>query len=167
MIPGDDYESLDPAARAALEQEADDAQVLASLVECRLLSEYQAGRVRAGRTHGLVLGNYRVLDRIGAGGMGVVYRGEHARLRQPVAIKALRGGPEQNARTLARFFQEARAVARLRHPNIVAAIDAGEEPGYGPDSPPVPYFVMELVPGKDLDRLVASGPLSVPFACHL
>src|SRR5205823_7161473 len=113
----------------------------------RLLTGYQTARVKAGRLYGLLLGNYRVLERIGAGGMGVVYRGEHRQLRTPVAVKALHPTPDQSARTLARFFQEARAVGRLKHPNIVAAVDAGEEPASGPDNPAIPYFVMEFLPG--------------------
>ena len=123
--------------------------------------------MRAGRLHGLVLGNYRLLDRIGVGGMGVVYRAEHRQLRTPVAVKALPPTPDQNPRTLARFFLEARAVGRLKHPNIVAAIDAGEEPARGPDQPAIPYFVMELVPGTDLERAAAAAPLPVGLACHI
>ena len=166
VVALEEYEALPPADRAALDQPADDATTVARLVALKLLTDYQAGRVGTGHAHGLVLGNYRVLDRIGAGGMGVVYRGEHRRLRRPVAIKALHPGPEHDPRTLARFYQEARAVAGLRHPNVVAAVDAGEEPA-GVGGPPVPYFVMELVAGTDLDRLVARGPLAVPVACHV
>src|SRR5262249_29745286 len=65
------------------------------------------------------------------------------------------------------FFQEARAVGKLKHPNIVAAVDAGEEPSSGPDNPAIPYFVMELVAGTDLERAAADAPLPVGFACHL
>ena len=101
------------------------------------------------------------------GGMGVVYRGEHRQLRTPVAIKAIHPTPDQNPRTLARFFVEARAVGQLKHPNIVAAIDAGEEPSRGPDCPAIPYFVMELIPGTDLERIAAKSPLPIGFACHV
>src|SRR5262249_36866320 len=52
-------------------------------------------------------------------------------------------------------------------PNIVSAIDAGEEPGRGPDCPAIPYFVMELIPGVDLERAVTTAPLSIGFACHI
>lgn len=167
VIADDDFEALAAVDRAALEQPQDDAALLTRLISLRLLTDYQASRIRTGRLHGLVLGNYRVLDRLGTGGMGIVYRGEHRRLRQSVAIKVLQLGPEYNPRTLARFFQEVRSVAQLRHPNIVAAIDAGEEPCSAVESPAVPYFVMELVPGADLERLVAQAALDVPFACHV
>jgi response regulator RpfG family c-di-GMP phosphodiesterase/serine/threonine protein kinase len=163
----DEIEGLAPASRQAIERERDDFRLLDALVANQLLTEYQAVRLKTGRLHGLVLGNYRVLDRIGAGGMGVVYRGEHRQLRTPVAIKALHPTPEQNARTLARFFQEARAVSHLKHRNIVAAMDAGEEPSAGPDSPAIPYFVMELVPGVDLEQAASSTPLPIGFACHI
>src|SRR5262245_18222232 len=99
--------------------------------------------------------------------MGVVYRGEHRQLRTPVAIKALHPAPEHSPRTLARFFQEARAVGQLMHPNIVSAIDAGEEPSTGPDCPAIPYFVMELVPGTDLEAAGIAGPMEIGRACHI
>jgi response regulator RpfG family c-di-GMP phosphodiesterase len=167
VVAPEDLDSLGPREHQAVSREPDDARLIEALVAARLLTEHQACRLKAGRMHGLVLGNYRVLDRIGTGGMGVVYRGEHRQLRTPVAIKALHPAPEQSPRTLARFFQEARAVGRLKHPNIVAAIDAGEEPAAGPENPAVPYFVMELVPGTDLELAAAAGPLPVGFACHV
>ncbi len=165
VVPVEDYDAL--ADRSAVDRAPDDDALLAALLAAGLLTEFQAERLRAGRLHGLVLGNYRLLDRIGVGGMGVVYRAEHRSLRTPVAVKALPPTPDQNPRTLARFFLEARAVGRLQHPNIVAAIDAGEEPARGPDYPAVPYFVMELIPGTDLERAAARAPLPVGFACHV
>jgi response regulator RpfG family c-di-GMP phosphodiesterase len=167
VIPAEDFDALPVADRQAIDREPDDGRLLEVLQEAKLLTEYQATRIRGGRLHGVVLGNYRVLDRIGAGGMGVVYRGEHRQLRTPVAIKALHPSPDQSPRAPARFFQEARAVGGLKHPNIVAAIDAGEEPAAGPDQPAIPYFVMELIAGMDLEIAVAAGPLSLGFACHI
>ncbi len=167
LILEEDNPVLMSEVRLALARAADDAAQVDCLVKAHLLTEYQAVRVQAGRLHGLVLGNYRLLDRIGNGGMGIVYRGEHRQLRSPVAIKALHPSPDQNARTLARFFQEARAVSRLKHPHIVAALDAGEEAAPGPDQPAIPYFVMELVPGEDLERLATEKPLSIGLACQI
>jgi response regulator RpfG family c-di-GMP phosphodiesterase len=167
VIQSEDFDALPEPVRASLCRETADDALVAALSAARLLTDYQTTRLKVGRLHGLVLGNYRVLERIGTGGMGVVYRGEHRQLRTPVAIKALHPSPEHNSRMLARFFQEARAVGQLKHPNIVAAIDAGQEPASGPDSPAIPYFVMELVPGMDLERAAVEGRLSIGFACHL
>jgi response regulator RpfG family c-di-GMP phosphodiesterase len=166
VVSDEDYDALAAADRAAVDRASGD-DLLAVLVARQLLTDFQAERAAAGRVHGLVLGNYRLLERIGTGGMGVVYRAAHRQLRTPVAIKALQPAPELNARTLARFFIEARALGQLKHPNIVTAIDAGEEPARGPDQPAIPYFVMELVPGADLERTAAAAPLPVGFACHL
>ena len=166
IVAADDLDALPADDRLALDREPDGDTALDRLAALGLVTAYQAERVRAGRTHGLVLGNYRVLDRIGSGGMGTVFKAEHRRLRQTVAVKALHPGPDPGSRALARFFREARAVARLRHPNIVAVTDAGEEPARPPDAPAVPYFVMEYVPGADLERLVSPG-VGVAFACHV
>lgn len=167
VVPAEEFEALPAEQQHALENEQDEAKLLDRLIAARLMTSYQANRIKTGRIHGLLLGNYRVLDRIGAGGMGVVYRGEHRQLRTLVAIKALHPSPDQSARTLARFFQEARAVGQLKHPNIVSAIDAGEEPARGPDQPAIPYFVMELVEGTDLEQSAAHAPLAVDLACQL
>ena len=165
VVPVEDYDAI--TDRSALDNASTEEELLGVLAAAHLLTEFQLERIRAGRLHGLVLGNYRLLDRIGVGGMGVVYRAEHRSLRTPVAVKALPPTPDQNPRTLARFFLEARAVGRLKHPNIAAAIDAGEEPAHGPDCPAIPYFVMELIPGIDLERAVALAPLPIGFACHI
>ncbi len=167
VLAADDFDALPAADRDALFTTAEDG-FLDELVTHKLLTEFQAERIRAGRLHGLVLGNYRLRDRIGTGGMGVVYRAEHRQLHTAVAVKALHPTPDQNPGTLARFLVEARAVGRLKHPNIVAAIDAGEEPSRGPDSPAIPYFVMELIPGTNLERAAAAAEaLPVGFACTL
>jgi response regulator RpfG family c-di-GMP phosphodiesterase len=166
VVSAEDYDALASAERTAVER-APDGALAAELVAAELLTEFQAERVRAGRVHGLILGNYRLLDRIGVGGMGVVYRAEHKQLRTPAAVKALHPAPDLNPRTLARFFLEARAIGQLKHPNIVTAIDAGEEPAGGPDQPAIPYFVMELIQGTDLERAAAAAPLPVGFACHI
>src|SRR5260370_19143316 len=96
---------------------------------------------------GTYLGPYRVLDRIGEGGMGTVYRAHQPALERYVAVKVL---PEFFAEEEAyreRFQLEAQAVAGLRHPNILSAFDFGEKAG-------IPYLVMELVEAGSLaDRL--------------
>ena len=104
VVRSDGYDSLNEPERQKLEWETDDVRCLETLVGRRVLTEYQAARIKSGRLHGLVLGNYRVLERIGAGGMGVVFRGEHRQLCTPVAIKALHPTPEQNAHMLAQLL---------------------------------------------------------------
>jgi len=95
------------------------------------------GGAPAGRTAGA----YELLERIGSGGMGVVYRAWHPVLRREVAVKLLRGGGAD------RLAREAEAVARLNHPNIVQLFEVGEQDGQ-------PFLALEYVPGPNLrDRL--------------
>lgn len=141
--------------------------LLRQLHELNLLTAYQADRIRTGSARGLVLGNYRVLDRIGAGGLGLVFEAEHMLMRRRVAIKVLAVSPEQPADLIARFVREMRAVALLDHPNIVAAIDAGVCPGGDRREPDLYYFVMEHLAGKDLESSIRTKPLAVSEACGL
>jgi len=167
LVPAEDWNDLAAPRRAALERCADPLPLLELLATEGLLTRYQASRVSSGKTFGLVLGNYRVLDRIGAGAMGVVYKAEHLRMRQSVAIKVLSLGMDHDPQLLARFYAEMRAVARLRHPNIVAALDAGETYGKA-NEPTLHYFVMEYVQGQDLEAYVkANGPLAAARACQI
>lgn len=103
-------------------------------------------------TSGTKLGPYEIVSSLGAGGMGEVYRARDARLERDVAIKVL---PEHLARdreALARFEREAKAVAALNHPNILAIHDVGDDDG-------VSYVVMELLEGETLrSRLSRSAP---------
>jgi response regulator RpfG family c-di-GMP phosphodiesterase len=150
----EDWEQLRATAREEIATAADAATLLARLVEHGLLTAYQARRIETGSTFGLALGNYRILDRLGAGGMGVVFRAEHTRMRRQVAIKVLPLSPEQDQRILRRFLTEIRAIAQLQHPNIVGAIDAGEAHNGDQNNPVLHFFVMEYVPGQDLEELV-------------
>jgi eukaryotic-like serine/threonine-protein kinase len=94
------------------------------------------------------LGQYTLGEKLGEGGMGVVYRASHAMLRRPTAIKLLSDGKEAN---LARFEQEVHLLAGLSHPNIVTVHD------YGRTADGSFYFAMELLEGMDLEKLVAAG----------
>jgi serine/threonine protein kinase len=108
-----------------------------------------------------VLGEYELLERLGAGGMGDVYRARHRRLNKFVALKLLPARLKDSADSVARFLREMKAVGGLDHPNLVEAHDAGEEGG-------VVYLALKLVEGEDLDRLVRRrGPLPVAEACDL
>jgi len=168
IILPEQWTLLPTAEQAELKRSADTQGLLAGLVKRKLLTEYQASRITAGKIFGLILGNYRVLDRLGAGGMSIIYRAEHVELRRQVAIKTLNQPLGEDPTPLQRFFAEMRVVAQLQHPNIVAAIDSGKVPGPDPDAPDLRYFVMEYVPGQDLEACIkAQGPLSVIKACDL
>src|SRR5580704_17940214 len=103
---------------------------------------------------GTRFGNYEILQRLGAGGMGEVYRAKDTRLDREVAIKtlSLEGGSQSDA--LSRFEQEARSASALNHPNIVTIYELGQENG-------TRYIAMELVEGDTVRALLASGP--IPF----
>ena len=164
----DEWDALPLQFQESMLLSSDRSGMLNQLVDCGLLTEYQAGRIAAGTTFGLVLGNYRILDRIGAGGMAVVFRAQHLDLRHTVAIKVLPSSPGQDVRLEHRFFAEMRTIARLRHPNIVAATDAGRLNNPDPNGTSFRYLVMEFIPGKDLEEYVlSSGPLPVGRACSL
>jgi response regulator RpfG family c-di-GMP phosphodiesterase/serine/threonine protein kinase len=136
-----------------------------ALVHAGLLTTYQLERVLAGDPHGLVLGNYRVLEELGRGGMGTVYRAEHRLLKRRVAIKVVPLDEQASPIIRYRFQAEMRVLAELSHPHVVLALDAGELAGSGP-APPLVYLVMELVEGGDLEQLVArQGPCNVVQAC--
>lgn len=108
---------------------------------------------------GSQLGPYKLVDKLGEGGMGAVYKARHVKLGKFVAMKILPQHVMSRADALARFEREMLAVGSLHHPNIVQAHDAGEFGG-------VHYLSMEYVEGQDLQELVkAKGPLSVVNAC--
>ena len=109
LILTEDWEALHPDVRAEVQLAKHPQVLLTLLVQHGLLTEYQAGRIGEGATFGLLLGNYRVLDRLGSGGMGAVYRAEHVHLRRQVAIKVLHPSYDHGS-LLERFYSEVRAV---------------------------------------------------------
>ena len=113
----------------------------------------------AGRAHmtGQVIGHYRVLEKIGSGAMGEVFRARDERLGRDVALKLIRPASNDNPDHLRRFELEARAAAALNHPNIVAIYDVGFNDG-------TPYIVCELLEGSTLRKRLAEGALPVPVA---
>jgi response regulator RpfG family c-di-GMP phosphodiesterase len=168
LVLAEDLEALPEEVQDELLRCEDTELLLGKLIKHGLLTDYQAARIDAGTTFGLVLGNYRVLDRLGAGGMGVVFRAEHVRMRRQVAVKVLPQRGEQDQRLLRRFLTEIRAIAQLQHPNIVAAFDAGQAADPDADGPVLHFFVMEYVPGTDLQEYVGSeGRLPPAKACDL
>ena len=138
-----------------------DAEELArQLVKADHLTPFQAQHVLQGKVKALFLGNYTILDKIGAGGMGQVFKAEHRRMKRVVAIKMLPPAVTKNAVATARFQREVEAAAKLLHPNIVAAFDADEANG-------AHFLVMEYVEGKDLSAHVKkNGPFSVDKAVN-
>lgn len=105
---------------------------------------------------------YRLLELVGAGGMATVYRGEDLLLERAVAVKFLREPYASDPVFRERFLAEARAAARLDHPNVVHIYDVGEDEGRHP------YIVMELVEGEDLKALIRRGaPFSISQALGL
>jgi eukaryotic-like serine/threonine-protein kinase len=103
---------------------------------------------------GQLIGHYRVLEKIGAGGMGEVFRARDERLGRDVALKLIRPASSDNPDLLRRFEQEARAAAALNHPNIVAIYDVGFEGT-------TPYIVAELLEGKTLRQRLCEGLIPV------
>jgi formylglycine-generating enzyme required for sulfatase activity/serine/threonine protein kinase len=104
---------------------------------------------------------YKLLAKLGEGGMGAVYKALHTRLDKVVALKVLPQGRMRDSGSVARFQREMKAVGRLDHPNIVRAMDAGEEDG-------THFLVMEYVEGADLSQLAKNvGSLPVADACEL
>src|SRR5688572_348279 len=94
-----------------------------------------------------VLGRCRLLRKLGEGGMGVVWFARHEMLQKDVAVKVLPEDAAKDAEAVQRLLREARAAARLEHPNVIQVLDAGSENG-------AHFIVMQYVDGTDLERIV-------------
>ncbi|MBW2109421.1 MAG: serine/threonine protein kinase, partial [Deltaproteobacteria bacterium] len=101
------------------------------------------------------IGGYEIIEKIGSGGMGAVFRGRQVSLDRPVAIKVLSKTLADCREALERFNRESQIIARLNHPNIIHVIDRGVT------SRGMPYFVMEYIEGRDLAQAIKSGDLDV------
>jgi serine/threonine protein kinase/CubicO group peptidase (beta-lactamase class C family) len=133
-------------------------QLARALVGAGKLTGYQAAAIYQGKTKGLIIGKYVVLDKLGAGGMGMVFKATHRGLNRVVALKLLPPSSTRDPDLVLRFKREAELAARLSHPNVVAALDADEYHG-------VHFLVMECVEGVDLQKTVARrGPLPIESA---
>jgi eukaryotic-like serine/threonine-protein kinase len=136
-----------------------DRQLADRLVETGQLNIWQAKQLLDGRTK-FNLGPYLIVDSIGQGGMGQVFKAQHGKMGRIVAVKVLprdKSTPE----AVASFTREIRALSSLDHPRLVAALDAGQDGN-------VHYLVTEYVPGSDLRKLIRQdGPLSVPSAASI
>ncbi len=139
--------------------EPGDQQLADRLVASGALNAWQAKQLLDGRTK-FTLGPYRIVDSIGQGGMGQVFKAEHPLLGRTVAIKVLprdKSTPE----AVANFTREIQALAKLDHRNLVRALDEGQDGN-------VHYLVTEFVPGTDLRKLVRrDGPLAMEVAARI
>jgi eukaryotic-like serine/threonine-protein kinase len=123
------------------------------LVRDNVLTAFQAKRFLSNRPQGLVVGRYIILDRVGSGSMGRVYRAHHVMMDRVVALKIIAPEISSNERVVARFQREMKLVGRLDHPNVVRAFDADQINR-------VLYIVMEYVAGMSLgERLKTKGPI--------
>ncbi len=126
------------------------------LIQQGLLTHFQAEKLVAGRWRGFLINDkYRLLERLGAGGMGAVYLCEHVLMGRKVALKILPVQQAEDPASLARFYREARAVARLDHPNIVRAHDIDNDDK-------LHFLVLEFVDGCNLHDFVRRNGTLAP-----
>jgi len=132
-----------------------------ALIEAGALTRFQAEHLLLGRTDGFFFGTYRILDQVGQGGMGRVYKALHQTMNRVVALKVLSPGMVKTRMAQKMFLREVQAAAQLQHPNIVTAYDAGQIDERH-------YLAMEYVDGPNLDQLVREhGPLPIGQSCDI
>ena len=136
------------------------AKVAGLLVRDAILTYFQAEQILQGKYKRFTIGKYKVLEKLGAGGMGQVFLCEHKFMRRRVAVKVLPTAKAEDTASLDRFYREARAVAAVDHPNIVRAYDIDQDEN-------LHFLVMEYVDGTNLQDLIKKvGPLDPVRACH-
>jgi serine/threonine-protein kinase len=144
-----------------LGQVQDAREIAKALASWKLLTKFQAKMLLMGRTGGYFLGPYKILDQVGQGGMGRVYKAMHQTMNRVVALKVLTPQLVNTERAQQLFLREVQAAAQLSHPNIVMAFDANETEGRH-------YLAMEYVAGPNLERYVKKqGPLPIGLACEI
>jgi serine/threonine protein kinase len=136
-------------------------ELVSSLVQEGRLTSYQIKQLLAGQTKGLVLGQYRILEELGRGGYGCVYKARHNLMERVVALKVITPDLVQDERIRGWFRREVLASTQLNHPNIVLAYDADEVDG-------VLFLAMEYIEGLNLEALVKEqGPVPIAVACEM
>src|SRR5205814_1319009 len=139
---------------------AEPTKLAGLLVGDGILTLFQAEQFLQGRWRRFTIGKYKVLERIGTGGMGSVYLCEHKFMRRRAAVKVLPISHSNDPSALERFYREARAVAALDHPNIVRAYDIDQEDK-------LHFLVMEYVDGASLQEIIKrTGPMDPLRAAH-
>jgi serine/threonine-protein kinase len=157
LLPGGQLKQVEQELKS---QFASPAELLDELKRRGWLTPFQADLIAAGKWQELLLGPYVLLDLLGEGGMGQVYKAFHRILKAVRAVKVIRPERLASPEAVDRFYREVEAVAKLHHPNIIHAYDAGQVGG-------VHYFVMEYVEGVDLGKLVQQrGALPTGEACE-
>src|SRR3954467_5767017 len=128
------------------------------MVRDGLLTYFQAEQFMLGKWRGFTIGKYKLLERIGFGGMGQVFLCEHMYMRRRVAIKVLPPAKAEEPAALGRFYREARAAGTMDHPNIVRTHDIDQDAG-------LHFIVMDYIDGPNLlDVVKRFGPLDVARA---
>ncbi|MFN4258035.1 MAG: protein kinase domain-containing protein [Gemmataceae bacterium] len=156
-----DAECLDQITRHLAPRCVDAKQLARELMQRGWLTAFQLNHIMNGRGAELVLGSYILLERLGEGGMGSVYKARHQNLDRIVAIKVVRKELVANPVAVRRFQREVRAAAKLSHPNVVRAFDANEING-------THFLVMEYVDGVNLSQLIKdNGPLPIRQCCEI
>jgi WD40 repeat protein/serine/threonine protein kinase len=153
-------DQLDQLARPPLSSHGKPRELAGELIRLGWLTPYQANQLLQGHGASLLLGSYVLLQRLGEGGMGQVFKARNWKLGRVVALKVIRKEWLTNEAAVRRFRREILAAAQLSHPNIVHALDADEVAGSQ-------LLVMEYVEGTDLKALLQkNGPLPIDRACE-
>lgn len=153
-----DPSQLDALTRAVAGSGGQSRALAQKLIERGWLTPFQANQLLQGRGADLVLGSYILLERLGEGGMGTVFKARHRNLDRVVALKLIRKDLLDRPQAVKRFHREIKAAAALNHPNIVLAYDADQHGS-------AHFLTMEYVEGTDLARVVKErGPLPVATA---
>ena len=134
---------------------ADGEALARDMIKSRLLTKYQAEQILGGKGKSLTMGKYQLLEKIGAGGMGQVYKAFHSGTERIVAIKVILGKGKIDPALIKRFEREVKAAAKLVHSNIITVFDADQADGRI-------FMVMEYIRGDDLGEILRKkGQLSV------
>lgn len=139
---------------------ADPQAAAGEMVADGLITNFQAEQFLLGKWRGFTVGKYKLLERVGVGGMGQVFLCEHMFIKRRVAVKVLPPAKAEQPAALGRFYREARAAGSLEHPNIVRTFDIDQDGD-------LHYIVMEYVDGSNLLDLVKRfGPMEIGRAVH-